>query len=88
VFYHLVADNDLRGFRIAVGDLLLTLPQTYPAEGVMIIMKGDKRVARRIQPLPGGQVSIVTLDGALESNIVALERVTFVGRCVRMEAAL
>lgn len=86
--YFLAPDNSMRGFRIAQGDLLLAVPAHSPIDGaVMLIERKGSRMARKIQ-LAEGRVTLLSYDHEINAVLTPLSELTFIGRCVRLEAAL
>ena len=89
VFYYRCPDDSMRGFRLRAGDLLLTVPQTTPVDGaIMIVESKGRRLPRMIKRLEGNRVMLQSMDRELASVTVGNHDVNFLGRCVRMEAKL
>lgn len=86
--YFLAPDDTMRGFRIVKGDLLLTVPAQSPIDGAVMVVKWPGHCAARKIRYTGGQLMLMSYDSELDAEPVALEAVSFVGRCVRLEAAL
>ncbi|MBO4836436.1 MAG: helix-turn-helix transcriptional regulator [Clostridia bacterium] len=89
VFYFTAPDNDMRGFRVTKGDLVLVVPASSPADGAMMLIQTPQgRVLRMIKRLDNFKILLQRYDAACESEVAAVEDVHVVGRCVRLEAEL
>ena len=89
VYYLMAPDNDLRGFRVMKGDLLLVVPAQSPVDGaIMVLDTPFGKILRKTVAMPNFQVMLQKFDQSCESEIVNLNSITCVGRCVRLEAEL
>lgn len=89
VFYFMAPDDEMRGFRVTRGDLVLVVPATSPVDGaIMLIQTPQGRVLRLVKRLDNFKVLLQRYDAACESEIVQVEDLRVVGRCVRLEAEL
>ena len=89
VFYFMAPDNDLRGFRVQRGDLLLVVPAQAAVDGaIMLLQTPQGRVLRKVKRVNDYQAMLQKYDEAFESEIKNFNELTFVGRCVRLEAEL
>ena len=89
VFYFMAPDNDLRGFRVQRGDLLLVVPAQAAVEGaIMLLQTPQGRILRKVKRVNDYQAMLQKYDEAFESEIKNFNELTFVGRCVRLEADL
>ena len=89
VFYFLVPDDAMRGFRVQRGDLVLVVPAAQAQDGAMVLLDTPQgKLLRRIKLLPRYQVMLQHYDSALESEIVNLSDLRIAGRCARLEAEL
>ena len=89
VYYMMAPDNDLRGFRVMKGDLLLVVPAQAPVDGaIMVLDTPFGKVLRKTVSMPNFPVMLQKFDHACESEIKNLNAITCVGRCVRLEAEL
>ena len=89
VYYLTAPDNDLRGFRVMKGDLLLVVPAQAPVDGaIMVLDTPYGKILRKTVAMPNFQVMLQRFDQSCESEIKNLNAVTVVGRCVRLEAEL
>ena len=89
VFYFMAPDNDMRGFRVAKGDLVLVVPAAAPVDGAMMLIQTPLgRVLRMVKKLDNFKVLLQRYDAACESEVCAMDEVHVAGRCVRLEAEL
>lgn len=86
--YFLAPDDSMRGFRIIKDDLLLVVPAHSPIDDAVMLVKWLDYVAVRKIKLAGDQVLMLSYNHEIETQAVPLSAVNFVGRCVRLEAAL
>ena len=89
VFYFMAPDNDMRGFRVTQGDLVLVVPAASPVDGAMMLIQTPQgRVLRMVKQLDNFKVLLQRYDAACENEVCAIGDVRVVGRCVRLEAEL
>ena len=89
VFYFMAPDNDMRGFRVTQGDLVLVVPAAAPVDGAMMLIQTPQgRMLRMVKQLDNFKVLLQRFDAACESEVSAIDEVKVVGRCVRLEAEL
>ena len=89
VYYLMAPDNDLRGFRVMKGDLVLVVPAQAPVDGALMVLDTPfGKIMRKTVAMPNFQVMLQKFDQACESEIKNLNAITVVGRCVRLEAEL
>ena len=89
VFYYRCPDDQLAGYRIHAGDLLLTVPEKVPVdEAVMILEKDGLRIARKVKKLDGGKALLQTYDREFRGETVDLKTVLILGRCVKLSRGL
>lgn len=89
VFYFMAPDNELRGFRVQRGDLLLVVPAQAAVDGaLMLIQTPQGRVLRKVKKVNDYQAMLQKYNESCESEIKNYNEITFVGRCVRLEADL
>jgi len=89
VYYFMAPDNALRGFRVQRGDLVLVVPAQAAVDGaIMLLQTPQGRVLRKIKRVNDYQAMLQKYDEAFESEIKNFNELTFVGRCVRLEADL
>lgn len=89
VFYFMAPDDDMRGFRVTRGDLVLVVPASAPVDGAMMLIQTPLgRVLRMVKRLDNFKVLLQRYNAACESEIMAVDEVHVAGRCVRLEAEL
>ena len=89
VYYFMAPDNALRGFRVQRGDLVLVVPAQAAVDGaIMLLQTPQGRVLRKIKRVNDYQAMLQKYDEAFESEIKNYNELSFVGRCVRLEADL
>lgn len=89
VLYFRCPDDSLSGFRIWAGDLLLVVPNPVPVDdSIMLVRKGDLRLARKVKKLPGGLVMLQSYGREFAQETLPLKDLLFVGQCVRLERSL
>ena len=89
VYYFMAPDNDLRGFRVQKGDLLLVVPAQAAVDGaIMLLQTPQGKLLRKVKRVNDYQAMLQKYDDAFESEIKNYNELTFVGRCVRLEADL
>ena len=89
VYYFKAPDNELRGFRVQQGDLLLVVPAQAAVDGaIMLLQTPQGRVLRKVKRVNDYQAMLQKYENSCESEIKNYNEITFVGRCVRLEAEL
>lgn len=89
VYYFMAPDNDLRGFRVQKGDLLLVVPAQAAVDGaIMLLQTPQGKLLRKVKRVNDYQAMLQKYDESFESEIKNYNELTFVGRCVRLEADL
>ena len=89
VYYYLVPDDGLRGFRICQGDLVLIVPASSPIDGaIMLVEAKGRRMMRKIKRLENFQLLLQSYDREYAAETYAINEVTCLGRCVRVEISL
>ena len=89
VFYFLVPDDSLRGFRVLAGDLVLMVPAQSPVDDtVMLVEYRQRRALRKVRKLDAGTVLLQSFDREYEAEPLSVHEVTFAGRAVRAEISL
>lgn len=89
VFYFMAPDNQMRGFRVNRGDLVLVVPAQSPVDGAMMLIETPLgRVLRVVKKLDNFKVLLQHYDDKCESEITPVNELHVVGRCVRLEAEL
>lgn len=89
VYYFMAPDNELRGFRVQKGDLLLVVPAQAAVDGaIMLLQTAHGKVLRKVKRVNDYQAMLQSYNETCESEIKNYNELTFVGRCVRLEADL
>ncbi len=89
VYYFKAPDDQMRGFRIHRGDLVLMVPASAPQDdALMLVETAQGRLLRQIKLLPRFQAMLQWYDQAFESEIVNISDLKVVGKGVRLEAEL
>ena len=89
VFYFMAPDNELQGFRVQRGDLLLVVPAQAAVDGaIMLLQTPQGRVLRKVKRVNDYQAMLQKYHESCESEIKNYNELNFVGRCVRLEADL
>jgi transcriptional regulator with XRE-family HTH domain len=89
VYYFKAPDDDMRGFRVHRGDLVLVVPASAPVDNAMMLIETPQgRILRTVKLLPRFQAMLQKYDQTFESDIVNLGDLKVLGRCVRLEADL
>ncbi len=86
VFYFLVPDDNMRGFRIHQNDLTLVVPAQSPIDGaVMLVDINGSRHLRKVKKLDATTVLLQRYNREYEADSMQLSELTFLGRVVRVE---
>ncbi|NLD34986.1 MAG: hypothetical protein GX653_08775, partial [Clostridiales bacterium] len=89
VYYFKAPDDDMRGFRVHRGDLVLVVPASAPQDGAMMLIETPQgKMLRQIKLLPRFQAMLQKYDREFESEIVNIADLKVMGKCVRLEAEL
>lgn len=89
VFFFLVPDDSMRGFRIHRGDLVLMVPAQSPVnEAIMLIQYNQHRCLRKIKVLDERQILLQSYDREFESETVLVSEIGFLSRGVRVQFEL
>ncbi|MBQ8972013.1 MAG: LexA family transcriptional regulator [Clostridia bacterium] len=85
VFYYRMGDNQLRGFRVYAGDLLLVVPDNKAEnDRLMLVEVGGKRMVRKLLKLDGNRLQLQSFDYEFEAQVVSVLEARILGRCVRL----
>ena len=85
VFFYLVPDDSMRGFRIHRGDTVLTVPAQSPVDGAVMLMNyKEHRFLRKVKILDDRQVLLQSYDREYEAETVPINEIGFLSRCVRV----
>jgi len=89
VYYFKAPDDDMRGFRVHRGDLVLVVPASAPQDGAMMLIETPQgKMLRQIKLLPRFQAMLQKYEREFESEIVNIADLKVMGKCVRLEAEL
>lgn len=89
VYYFQAPDNDMRGFRVQKGDIVLVVPAQAPVDGAMMLLRTPQgHILRKVKRLNEYQAMLQRYDESCESEIKNYNELAVVGRCVRLEAEL
>ena len=84
-----VADEEMGGFRIHAGDVLLIVPDKTPVDDAfMLISANGKRRLRRVKKLDGSKLLLQSYDREIKVETRLWAEVQFLGRCVKLIRAL
>ena len=89
VFYLVVEDHDMSGFRLTKGDLVLAYSiQEVEKEGFYFIEQDGKRLLRQIKKLDQDKLLLVGNSGSLSTKTVSRKDIKVIGRLIRLEILL
>ena len=89
VFYYLVPDDSMRGFRIHQGDLALIVPAHSPIDGaIMLVEYNNHRFLRKVKKLADFTVILQSFDKEYDAETAQLSECTFIGRAAKLEVTL
>ena len=77
------------GAEVKRGDLLLVVPAQAAVDGaIMLLQTPQGRILRKVKRYNDYQAMLQKYDEAFESELKNYNELSFVGRCVRLEAEL
>ncbi len=89
VYYYLVPDDALRGFRICQSDLVLVVPAASPVDGAIMLLEAKgRRMMRKVKRLENFQLLLQSYDREYAAETYNINEVNCLGRCVRVEISL
>lgn len=89
VFYYLVPDDSMRGFRIHQGDLALIVPAHSPIDGaIMLVEYNNHRFLRKVKKLADFTVILQSFDKEYDAETAQINECTFIGRAAKLEVTL
>ncbi len=89
VFYYLVPDDSMRGFRIHQGDLALIVPAHSPIDGaIMLVEYNNHRYLRKVKKLADLTVILQSFDKEYDAETAQINECTFIGRAAKLEVTL
>jgi transcriptional regulator with XRE-family HTH domain len=89
VFYLTIEDNEMSGFRIAKGDLVLAYgTQEIEKEGFYFIELAGKKAIRQVRKLDQEKLLLVGNSGGLTTETVKKAEIKVLAKLIRLEIAL
>lgn len=89
VFYLVIEDNDMAGFRILNGDrVLVHSTHEIDKDGIYFIDYKGKKTIRQIKSIEGGKLLLVSNKGSLVTETTYRKDVNVLGRLIRLEISL
>ncbi|MBQ9409500.1 MAG: helix-turn-helix domain-containing protein [Clostridia bacterium] len=78
-------NDELGGFRVHAGDVLLVVPDKTPVDdAIMLISLNGKRRLRRVKKLEGSKLILQAYERELKIETKLWAEVQFLGRCVKL----
>lgn len=89
VFFLLIEDNDMIGFRIMKGDVAFAY-STHEIENnsICLVEYNDKRSIRQIKKLDGGKLLLISNKGTIFAETVSEKSIKVLARLVKLEIKL
>lgn len=89
VFYLKVEDNEMSGFRIMKGDLVLScITHEIEKEGIFFIEYNKRKMLRQIRRLDKEKLLLIGNSGSLTTQTVSAKEVRIIARLLRIEISL
>lgn len=89
VFYLTIEDNDMSGFRIGKGDLVLAYgTQEIEKDAVYYLEHSGKRMVRQVKRLDQERLLLVGNSGSLTTETVKKNEIKVLARLIRLEILL
>lgn len=89
VFYLLIEDNEMTGFRMSKGDYAFALSvQDIDSDGIYFIEYNGKKMVRQVKSIGGGKLLLVSNRGSLSTDTVYRKDVSILARLIRLEIKL
>lgn len=89
VFYLVIEDNDMAGFRVLKNDLVLVHnTHEMDKDGIFFIEYKGKKIVRQIKNIEGGRLLIISNRGGLVTDTAYKKDVNILGRLIRLEIML
>lgn len=89
VFFMLVPDDSMRGFRILKDDIVFVVPSASPIDEAIMVVQFNKHISiRKIKKLDAITVLVQSYDREYRAETCGISELKFIGRCVRFEADL
>lgn len=89
VFYLMVEDNEMSGFRIMKGDLVLSCSvHEIEKDGIYFIEYNSRKTLRQIRRLDKEKLLLIGNSGSLSTETVSAKEVRVIARLLRVEISL
>ncbi|GAE90600.1 helix-turn-helix domain-containing protein [Acetivibrio straminisolvens] len=89
VFYLMIEDNDMSGFRIIKDDLALVYnTHDIDKDGIYFVDYKGKRTVRQIKDIGNGKLLLVSNSGRLVTDTIYRKDLNVLGRLIRLEIPL
>lgn len=89
VFYLIIEDTDMAGFRIFKGDRAFgVLENQIDKDGFFLIEYNGERVVRQVKKLQGDKLLLVYNRGTLITETVSTKEIKVIARLVKLEVIL
>jgi len=89
VFYLIIEDNDMVGFRILKGDRALVYKtHEIDKDGIYFLDYKGKKTVRQVKNIEGGKLLLVSNKGSLVTEAVYRKDISVMGRLIRLEILL
>lgn len=89
LFYLIIEDNDMSGFRIIKDDLALVYStHDIDKDGIYFVDYKGKRIVRQIKDIGSGRMLLVSNSGRLVTDTVYRKDLNVLGRLIRLEIML
>lgn len=89
VFYLVVGDNEMSGFRLLKGDMVLACEVAeFEKDAIYLIEKGGKRSIRQVKKLNQDKLLLIGNSGSLDTETVSRKEMVIIARLIRLEVIL
>ncbi|HOM03052.1 MAG TPA: XRE family transcriptional regulator [Acetivibrio sp.] len=89
VFYLIIEDNDMSGFRIIKDDIALVYStRDIEKDGIYFVDYKGKRTVRQIKDIGNGKILLVSNSGRLITDTIYRKDLNVLGRLIRLEIML
>jgi len=89
VFYLIIEDSDMTGFRIAKGDRALSiLTGEIDTDGIYFVEYNGNRAVRQVKKLQGDKLLLVSNKGTLITETISTKNLKVIARLVKLEISL
>jgi transcriptional regulator with XRE-family HTH domain len=89
VFYLIVEDNEMSGFRLLRGDMVLAceVPE-FEKDALYFIEVGGRRYIRQVKRLDQDKLLIIGNSGSLDTKTISKKELKIMAKLIRLEVAL